>query len=111
MKLKSLWGEKYPKFSIPRQGDSEVVKILTSSTKIAKHYVIPPEGSITYYRLIFEISDTSVPNTVRFDVNKGSVGQIQSCNLSDPKRTNVVVELKIKTLIIHCSLLTEKQLF
>ncbi len=88
----SIGGE-ISKIQYSQTSNSELIYIQTSSPTIAKHYVLPPEGSIKYYRLIFEISDTSVPHTVRFDVDKGSVGQIRLANLSEPKRTNVVVEL------------------
>ncbi|NMA65190.1 MAG: AMIN domain-containing protein, partial [Clostridiaceae bacterium] len=88
----SIGGE-ISKVQYSQTSNSELIHIHTSSRNIVRHYVLPPEGSIKYYRLIFEISDTSVPHTVRFDVNKGSVGQIRLANLSEPKRTNVVVEI------------------
>ncbi len=70
----------------------EEIRIYASSTQIVKQYVIPPEGTVTYYRIGFEIANVSVPKTIKFDVNKGTVGQVRLANLSDPIRTSVVIE-------------------
>ncbi len=80
------------KITYSQTSNTEEIRIFASSVQIVKHYVIPPEGSITYYRIGFEIAGVSVPKTVRFDVNKGTVKQIRLANLSDPMRTSVVVE-------------------
>ena len=76
--------------------NTEEIHIYASNTQIVKQFVIPPEGSITCYRLVFEIAGVNVPQTTKFDVNKGSVGQIRLANLYDPIRTSVVVETSKK---------------
>lgn len=84
------------KVTYTQNGNSEEIRIYSSSTGIVRQYVIPPEGSVQNFRLVFEISDASVSKTVKFDVNKGTVVQIRMANMSDPRRTNVVVETKTK---------------
>jgi len=89
-------GGEVSKVQYSQVNNDEVIYIYSNSTQIIRQYIIAPEGSITYYRLIFEISGTSVPRTIYFDVNKGSVRQIRIANLSDPKRANVVVDVNKK---------------
>lgn len=84
------------KVTYTSNSDSEEIRIYSSYTDIVKHYVLPPEGSVKNYRLVFEILNASVPQTVRFDINTGSVVQVRMANLSDPRRTNVVVETTSK---------------
>lgn len=80
------------KVTYTKNNDSEEIRIYSSNTEIVRHYVLSPEGSVKNYRLVFEILDAYVPQTIKFDVNNGSVVQIRMANLSDPRRTNVVVE-------------------
>ena len=89
-------GGEISKIQYSQIDNNEVVYFYSGSTKVSNQYILPPEGAVSHYRLVFEISGISVPRTIRFDVNKGSVGQIRLANLSDPKRTNVVVEINKK---------------
>lgn len=89
-------GGSISKISYSQEGTSEIISIFTSNTQVVNKYIIAPEGSVKYYRLCFEISSASVPQTVKFDVNKGSIGQIRLANMSNPTRTNVVVEVTKK---------------
>lgn len=84
------------KVTYTQNGNSEEIRIFSSSTNIVRQYVIAPEGSIKNYRLVFEILDAAVSKTIKFDVNKGSVVQIRLANMADPKRTSVVVETSAK---------------
>lgn len=84
------------KVTYAQNGTSEEIRIYSPSTDIVRQYVMPPEGSIKNYRLVFEILNASVSKTIKFDVNKGTVVQIRMANMSDPKRTNVVVETTAK---------------
>ncbi len=76
--------------------NSEEIRIFSTSTDIVRQYIIAPEGSIKNYRLVFEISNVSVSKSIKFDINKGSVVQVRLANMSDPKRTSVVVETSVK---------------
>lgn len=84
------------KVTYTQNGNSEEIRIYSSSTSIVRQYVISPEGSVQNFRLVFEILDATVSKNVFFDVNKGTVVQIRMANMSDPRRTNVVVETKTK---------------
>lgn len=84
------------KITYSQNGNSEEIRISTSFTQVVKQFVLPPEGSITHYRICFEIVGASVPKTIKFDVNKGSVAQIRLAYLADPVRTSVVVEVTKK---------------
>lgn len=96
-------GGSVSKINYSQVNNSEEIRIFANSPQIVKQYVIAPEGSVTHYRIVFEIANVSVPKTIKFDVNKGSVGQIRMANLSDPIRTSVVVETSKKpdyTLVV-----------
>ncbi len=80
------------KITYAQTNNTEEIRVFAPGAKIVKQYVIPPEGAITHYRIGFEIADVNVPQTIKFDVNKGTVKQIRMANLSDPKRTSVVIE-------------------
>lgn len=84
------------KVTYTQNGNSEEIRIYSSSTDIVRQYVIPPEGSFKNYRLVFEILNASVSKTIMLDVKEGSVVQIRMANMSDPQRTNVVVETSVK---------------
>lgn len=84
------------KVTYAQNGNSEEIRIFSSSVNIVNQYVIAPDSSIKNYRLVFEISNASVSKTIRFDINKGSVVQIRLANMSNPQRTSVVVETSVK---------------
>lgn len=84
------------KVTYTQNGNSEEIRIYSSSKDIVRQYVIPPEGSFKNYRLVFEILNASVSKTIMLDVKEGSVVQIRMANMSDPQRTNVVVETSVK---------------
>lgn len=94
--LETKTGGTVSKVTYKQEDDLEEIRIFSSSTKILKQYIIVPEGSAKNYRLCFEIDNANVSKTIRFDINKGNVVQIRLANMSDPKRTNVVVETKTK---------------
>lgn len=89
-------GGSISKVAYSQEGTSEIISIFTSNTQVLNKYIIAPEGSIKHYRLCFEIANASVPQTIKFDVNKGSVGQVRLANMTNPTRTNVVVEISKK---------------
>lgn len=84
------------KVTYTQNGNSEEIRIYSSSKDIVRQYVIPPEGSFKNYRLVFEILNASVSKTIMLDVKEGSVVQIRMANMSNPQRTNVVVETSVK---------------
>lgn len=84
------------KITYSQISNNEEIRIFTSLTKITKKFVLPPDNSNTYYRICFEIEGYSVPRTVKADINQGSIKQIRLANFTDPVRTSVVVETKVK---------------
>jgi N-acetylmuramoyl-L-alanine amidase len=94
--LEFLTGGTASKITYSQVNNAEEIRIFASSVQIVKQFVIAPEGSYINYRLGFEIAGVSVPRTVRYDVNKGTVVQIRLANLSDPNRASVVVETNKK---------------
>jgi len=94
--LEMSTGGSVSKVTYSQNNNTEEIRIYSSSTKISKQYLIAPEGSYKNYRLCFEIDNVDVSKTIKFDINKGSVVQIRLANMSDPKRTNVVVETTTK---------------
>lgn len=89
-------GGSVSKVTYSQNNKLEEIRIFSSSTKIIKQYLIAPEGSIKNYRLGFEIENADVSRSIKFDINKGTVVQIRLANMSDPKRSSVVVETTIK---------------
>ena len=85
-------GGSISKITYSQNNNIEEIRIFSSTTKIIRQYLIAPEGAVKNYRLCFEIENANVSKTIRFDINKGTVVQIRLANMSDPKRTNVVVE-------------------
>lgn len=89
-------GGSVSKVTYSQNNTIEEIRIFSSSTKIIKQYLIAPEGSIKNYRLGFEIENADVSKSIKFDINKGTVVQIRLANMSDPKRSSVVVETTTK---------------
>ncbi|NLX63523.1 MAG: hypothetical protein GX022_01905 [Clostridiaceae bacterium] len=90
--LEMATGGSVSKVTYSQNNNTEEIRIYSTSTKITKQYLIAPEGTYKNYRLGFEIDNADVSKTIRFDINKGTVVQIRLANMSDPKRTSVVVE-------------------
>lgn len=94
--LEMSTGGSISKVTYSQNNSIEEIRIYSSSKKITKQYLIPPEGSIKNYRLGFEIENADVSKSIKFDINKGTVVQIRMANMSDPKRASVVVETTTK---------------
>ena len=94
--LEMSTGGSVSKVTYSQNNSIEEIRIYSSSTKILKQDLMPPEGSAKNYRLRFEIDNADVSKSIYFDINKGTVVQIRMANMSDPKRVNVVVETTTK---------------
>ena len=82
------------KVTYSQNGNSEEIRIYAPSTAVVRQYVIPPEESVTQYRIGFEIAGITVSKSIKFDVNRGSVKQIRLANSSDG--ISVVVDVTKK---------------
>ncbi|MGI6124268.1 MAG: hypothetical protein ACOYIG_08800, partial [Acetivibrionales bacterium] len=61
-----LTGGSVSKVTYSQNNNQEEIRIFSSSTKIAKYYLLVPEGTNKNYRLGFEIENADVSKSIKF---------------------------------------------
>lgn len=75
-----------------QSGQYEEIKIITTKTKIARQFVLPPSEDCKNYRLGIELADATISKNSYLDVNKGSVVQVRYAAKSNPTAASIVIE-------------------